>query len=159
MDAHADLGQALAKEPVSGRVVTGLPPNMISVSTFPASISSARTRSDSSWGSVDGENRRAVADGVAHVAERFVDRVDQRVHDRRLRVAGHDQRASRVALQVADACGEDTGRQRGRIRRAGGRQPQGLGERAGNRLDLGKARRVAVIREAAGNRVGVHSMT
>ena len=58
---------------------------------------------------------RRVVDGLAHVPERFIHGVRQRVHDRQLLIARHHQTRPAVLLKITDERGDPIGRKIGKL--------------------------------------------
>ena len=84
-----DLLHAPSAKPRSaGASKTGLPPTMTRVETLPASMSAASSRERGRLVGRPAGDGLGVGDGLAGVAERLVDRVRERVHGGRLRLAG-----------------------------------------------------------------------
>ena len=96
-----------------------------------------------------GFGRRRVGHGLPGVAERLVHRVGQRVHASRLRIAGDDDRSAARRRQIL-------GDRVGCFAAVSGRRavhtadPDALGQGPGERVDLARFQRHAVIRLAAG---------
>jgi hypothetical protein len=94
--------------------------------------------------------RLRVDDGRPDVAERIVHRVRERVHDRRLRVAGDDEAAAAGGLQVFHERSDPCARGVGDGAAAGARDAELRRNRAGDAFDLRGTEGEPVVRAGTG---------
>ena len=106
----------------AGAVKTGLPPRMTRTSTRPAFMSADELRDRGGAIRRRAVEARAVRHRRADIAERLVHRARERMHRRRLTIAGDDRRAALVRLKIRRDRGDPPARlvgRRGARRRAG----------------------------------------
>ena len=132
----------------AGAVKTGFDPRMTSSSTWPASIAVDEIAQRRDLVHRVDFDRRRVGDRRPDVAERLVQLVRQVVHRRGLVLAGDDERAAAVRLQILGDGGEELLRAR-RSRTAAGTSRRARARRLRSRTRL---QRQAVIRLRARER-------
>ena len=135
------LPSAFAKPRSAGAVKTGLPPTMTRVETLSGLHVLDELRERRRLVGRSAGHGLGVGDGLAGVAERLVDRVRERVHGRRLRLAGDDEARCR---------GAPSGPRRRPRRRDPSARPTAIAPTAtatarGEGLDLGGRHRPAVV--------------